>query len=91
MPPLQLVLLPQGSIELRGDMPPRDVTLHSVQTHLLVKPDLHPALQRALLRAATEIHEQSTFLQRHGQFPGFRGSDFKFSPVARAYSLGTRP
>ncbi len=89
--PLQLMLLPQGAIELRGDVPPRDLTLVSLQTHLLVKPDLHPALQRALLLAATEIHEQPTFLQRHGQFPGFRGIDIKLSPVAHAYSLGTRP
>ena len=78
------MLLPQGSIALRGDVPPRDVTLASLQTHWLVKPDLHPALQRALLLAAIEIREQSTFLQRHGQFPGYRGSDFKLPPVARA-------
>lgn len=89
--PLQLLLLPQGVIELRGDVPPRDLTLISLQTHLLVKPDVHPALQRALLVAATEIHEEPTFLQRHGQFPSFRGSDFKLSQVARAYSLGSRP
>ena len=89
--PLQLLLLPQGVIELRGDVPPRDLTLISLQTHLLVKPEVHPALQRALLLAAFEIHEEPTFLQRHGQFPSFRGSDFKLSPTARAYSLGARP
>lgn len=89
--PLQLLLLPQGVIELRGDVPPRDLTLISLQTHLLVKPDVHPALQRALLLAATKIHEEPTFLQRHGQFPSFRGSDFKLSPTAKAYSLGMRP
>ena len=90
-PPLQLLLLPQGVIELRADVPPRDLTLISLQTHLLIKPNVHPALQRALLLAATEIHEEPSFLQRHGQFPSFRGSDFKMSPVARAYSLGARP
>ena len=89
--PLQLILLPQGAIELRGDVPPRDLSLISLQTHLLVKPNVHPALQRALLQAASEIHEAPTFLQRHGQFPSFKGSDFKLSPVARAYSLGDRP
>lgn len=89
--PLQLLLLPQGVIELRGDVPPRDLTLASLQTHLLVKSNVHPALQRALLLAAVEIHEEPTFLQRHGQFPSFRGSDFKLSAVARAYSLGSRP
>lgn len=89
--PLQLLLLPQGVIELRGDVPPRDLTMASLQTHLLVKPNVHPALQRALLQAATEIHEEPSFLQRHGQFPSFLGSDFKMSPVARAHNLGARP
>jgi hypothetical protein len=90
-PHLQPLLLPQGAIELRGDIPPKDLTLMSLQTHLLVRPDVHPALQRALLDAAVEIHEIPNFLQRHGQFPSFRGSDFPLSPTARAYSLGARP
>lgn len=88
---LQPLLLPQGSIELRGDIPPRDLTMMSLQTHLLVRPNVHPALQRALLDAALEIHEVPTFLQRHGQFPSFRGSDFQLTPTAKAYSLGARP
>lgn len=90
-PRLQPLLLPQGAIELRGDVPPKDLTLMSLQTHLLVRPEVHPALQRALLDAAAEIHEIPNFLQRHGQFPSFRGSDFPLSPTARAYSLGARP
>ena len=89
--PLRLLLLPQGVIELRSDIPPRDLTLISLQTHLLVKPNVHPALQRALLNAATEIHEQHSFLQHHGQFPSFRGSDFQLSPIAKAFSHGARP
>ncbi|MES2412248.1 MAG: TAXI family TRAP transporter solute-binding subunit [Pseudomonadota bacterium] len=90
-PYLQPLLLPQGAIELRGDIPPRDLTLMSLQTHLIVSSQLHPALQRALLDAAVEIHAMPNFLQRHGQFPSFRGSDFQLSPTARAYSLGARP
>ncbi|MES1977582.1 MAG: TAXI family TRAP transporter solute-binding subunit [Pseudomonadota bacterium] len=90
-PRLQPLLLPQGAIELRGDIPPRDLTLMSLQTHLLARPDVHPALQRALLDAAIEIHEVPNFLQRHGQFPSFKGTDFPLSPAARDYSLGARP
>ena len=89
--PLELLLLPQGVIELRGDIPPRDITMISLQTHLLVKTDAHPALQRALLKAATAIHELPTFLQRHGQFPSFRSNDYPLSPVAKAYSQGAIP
>lgn len=88
---VQLLLLPQGVIKLNGDIPPRDITMISLQTHLLVKPDVHPAMQRALLKAATVIHEVPIFLQRHGQFPSFRGTDFPLSPVAKAYSHGAVP
>lgn len=88
---LHTMLLPQGAIEFRGDLPPRDLTLIALQTHLLVRPNVHPALQRALLNAAIDIHEMPTFLQRHGQFPSFRGTDFPLSPTAKAYSVGDRP
>ena len=88
---LQPLLLPEGSIELRGDVPSRDLTLMSLQTHLLVRPDVHPALQRGLLDAALEIHEVPTFLQHQGQFPSLRGSDYPLSPAAKAYGLGDRP
>ncbi|RYF37978.1 MAG: hypothetical protein EOO25_18155 [Comamonadaceae bacterium] len=90
-PALQPVRVPQGAIELRGDVPSRDLTLMSVQTHLVVRPEVHPALQRALLDAARDIHEFPGFLQRHGQYPNFRGSDFPLSPTARDYSMGARP
>jgi TRAP-type uncharacterized transport system substrate-binding protein len=90
-PYFQSILLPQGAIEFRGDVPPQDLVLMGLQTHLLVRPGMHPALQRTLLDAAHEIHQFPSFLQRQGQFPSFRGSDFPLSPYARAYSLGSRP
>jgi TRAP-type uncharacterized transport system substrate-binding protein len=90
-PYFQPILLPQGAIEFRGDVPPQDLVLMGLQTHLLVRPGMHPALQRTVLDAALTIHQFPTFLQRQGQFPSFRGSDFPLSPHARAYSLGSRP
>jgi TRAP-type uncharacterized transport system substrate-binding protein len=90
-PHLRALLLPQGAIEFRGDVPPRDLTLMALQTHLLVQQDVHPALQRLLLDVAVEIHEFPTFLQRQGEFPSFQASDFPLSPTAKSYSRGERP
>jgi TRAP-type uncharacterized transport system substrate-binding protein len=90
-PHLRALLLPQGAIEFRGDIPPRDLTLMAMQTHLMVTQDVHPALQRLLLDVAVEIHEFPTFLQRQGEFPSFQASDFPLSPVAKSYSRGERP
>lgn len=89
-PRLAPIVLPQGAIELRGDVPPRDLTLLSTGTHLLVRETMHPALQRALLDVATDVHATPTFLQQQSEFPEFR-TDFPLSPVARAYALGDRP
>lgn len=88
---LKVSILPQGAIELRGDIPPTDVTMVGSDLHLLVRSTMHPALQRALLDAAHELHELPGFLQRQGEFPNVRDVDFPLSPVARALDAGERP
>ena len=89
-PRLQWFVLPQGAIELRGDVPSRDLAMLHAGTHLLVRGAMHPALQRALLDAATEIHSVPTFLQRQNEYPDWR-TDFPLSPVAQRYAQGDRP
>ena len=89
-PRLHPMVLPQGTLELRGDVPPRDLTLLYTETHLLVRESLHPALQRTLLDAATEIHAIPGFLQRQSEYPEFH-TDFPLSPVAQRYAQGERP
>lgn len=88
---LRPVVIPQGSIELRSDIPPADITTVATLTHLLVRPGLNPALERALLDVAHEIHVMAGFLEGQGQFPSTRTSDFPPSPVAQQYSAGVRP
>ena len=89
-PRLRPFVLPQGAIELRGNVPPRDLTLLATGTHLLVREAMHPALQRALLDAATEIHATASLLQQQAEYPDFQ-TDFPLSPVARRHALGDRP
>ncbi|HUR88656.1 MAG TPA: hypothetical protein VMZ74_06165 [Ramlibacter sp.] len=89
-PRLSSFVLPEGAIELRGDVPPHDLTMLYTGTHLLVRSEMHPALQRALLDAAMEIHSVPTFLQRQNEYPDFH-TDFPLSPVAQHYSHGDRP
>jgi hypothetical protein len=90
-PSCSAFVLPQGTIELRGDLPPRDLTLLYTRTHLLVRDNLHPALQRALLDAASVIHASPALLQRQSEYPEFQGSDFPLSPHAQRYALGYQP
>ena len=90
-PRLRPVVIPQGSIELRSDIPGSDIAAVATQTQLLVRPGLHPALQRVLLDVAGEVHSVTGFLERQGQFPTTRGLDFPASEVALQTSLGARP
>lgn len=90
-PRLRPLVIPQGAIELRSDIPPADVAAMATLTHLLVRPDLHPALQRTLLDVAHEVHSTGGFLEGQGQYPSVRGGDFALSPVAQQYALGIRP
>jgi TRAP-type uncharacterized transport system substrate-binding protein len=90
-PSLRPFVLPQGVIEFRGDIPSRDLTIVAADLHLLIQPELHPALQRALLHVAAQIHEIPTFLQHQGEFPSFVGLDYPISPTALSTSRGQVP
>jgi TRAP-type uncharacterized transport system substrate-binding protein len=90
-PRLKPFVLPQGSIELRGDVPSRDLTLLAANLHFLVRDTMHPALQRVLLDVAQELHEAPSFLQHQGEYPAMHDVDFALSPVARKWSAGERP
>jgi TRAP-type uncharacterized transport system substrate-binding protein len=81
-PRLRAFVLPQGALELRSDIPARDLLMVATQTHLVVREALHPATQRLLLRIAKNVHDMPSFLQGHGEFPGSQGSDYALSSQA---------
>jgi hypothetical protein len=90
-PRLRAVVMPQGSIELRSNLPAADLPSVVTLTHLLVRPDLHPSLQRALLDVAGELHVMAGFLEGQGLYPSTVGSDFPVSPTAARHLRGGRP
>lgn len=90
-PRLRALVMPQGSIELRANLPATDLPTLVTQTHLIVRPDLHPALQRALQEVAGELHVMAGFLEGQGMYPTTVGSNFPVSPVATRAQRGGRP
>ena len=90
-PRLRPFVLPQGVIELRGDIPPRDLTMVASDLQLVIPAQMHPALQRTLLDVANLLHEQPSFLQRQGEFPSVTDVDFPASPVALSTLRGDKP
>ncbi|MCB2018101.1 MAG: hypothetical protein KDF54_11430, partial [Hydrogenophaga sp.] len=73
------------------NIPATDLPTMVTQTHLMVRAKLHPALQRALLDVAGELHVMSGFLESQGIYPTTVGSNFPISPVAREATRGGRP
>jgi TRAP transporter TAXI family solute receptor len=84
-PFLTKLTLPQGVADLVRDYPPHDVTLLAPTANLVVRDDLHPALQSLLLQAATEVHGRAGFFQRAGEFPFYKDRLLPLSPEAARY------
>ncbi|MGA9393795.1 MAG: TAXI family TRAP transporter solute-binding subunit [Azonexus sp.] len=84
-PFLSKLTLPQGVADLVRDYPPHDVTVLAPTANLIVRDDLHPALQSLLLQAASEVHGKSGFFQRAGEFPAYKDRLVPLSPEAARY------
>lgn len=88
---LDRLVLPRGAIDLVRDIPPRDVSLLSPVTTLMVREDIHPALVDLLMQAATEVHGGPGVFQRTGAFPRAGHSEFPLSGEAERYYTSGKP
>ena len=89
-PFLSKLVLPAGVIDMVGPLPASDVVLIAPKSSLVVRKDLHPAIQYRLLEAAAEIHSRPAMFQASGQFPAPEAIDLPLSPYAREfYKTGT--
>jgi TRAP-type uncharacterized transport system substrate-binding protein len=88
-PFLNKLVLPRGVTDLAKDRPPTDVTLIATKASLVVRKDLHPAIQYLLLNAATEIHSGPSLFNRANAFPAAEAVDIPLSDEAlRFYKSG---
>ena len=89
-PYLRKVILPAGVGNLATNRPPSDVNLIAPTASLIVRQDLHPAIQYLLLEAAAEIHSAPGIFQQAGQFPAAQRGDLPLSQTANQfYKTGT--
>jgi len=90
-PYLSKVTVPEGAGDLARDRPPEDLILLAPKTSLVVRKDLHPAIQYLLLDAATEIHSGAGIFQKAGHFPATEAIDLPLSDTARQFHKTGRP
>ncbi len=84
-PFLTRLTLPQGVADLVRDYPPEDVRVLAPTANLVIREDLHPALQTVLLQAVSEVHGQTGFFQSAGEFPSYMDPLLPLSPEAARY------
>jgi hypothetical protein len=85
VPGLKHVVLWRGLISLSRDIPNADVDLLASRNRLLVRKDLHPALQYLLLEAMHEVHWPAGPFNRLGEFPAEQPNDLPLSPTAQVF------
>jgi TRAP-type uncharacterized transport system substrate-binding protein len=84
-PYLRKVVVPEGVGDLSKNLPSQSVTLIASTTSLLIKENLHPAIQFLLLQAADEIHSPGGMLHRPEEFPAAERVDVPLSADARTF------
>jgi TRAP-type uncharacterized transport system substrate-binding protein len=85
VPGLKHVVLWRGLISLTRDIPNSDTDLLAIRNRLLVRKDLHPALQYLLLEAMREVHSAPGPFNRLREFPAEQPNDLPLSPAAEAF------
>src|SRR5262245_58751207 len=88
-PFLHRVVIPRGAGNFAKDRPPTDVVLVATKASLVVRKELHPAIQYLLLNAAVQIHSGPGILRRPNEFPAAETMDIPLSSEAlRFYKSG---
>ncbi len=82
---LSAVTLPRGVVDLARDMPEADVRMVAPTATLVVREDLHPALAQLFVQAAREVHGDSGWFQRKGDFPNARDGERALAPEAERF------
>ena len=91
MPFLSKRILPRGVADLANDRPPEDINLIATKASLIIRDDLHQAIQHLLLEAASEVHGGPGIFNRSGEFPAAEPIDLPLSDIAREYYRSGKP
>jgi TRAP transporter TAXI family solute receptor len=79
------VSLPRGMVDISKDIPSENKTLLAATASLVVRDDLHPAIQDLLLMAAEEVHGSGGWFEENGEFPNANFAEYPVSPEAKRF------
>jgi len=84
-PFLSNVVLAEGSLDLKANLPRTDTMLLAPTANLVARSDLHPALVPLLLKAAIEVHQAGGLFEETGEFPSASHVEFPLNKHASRY------
>lgn len=82
---LAAVRLPRGAVDLKADLPARDLDLIAATASIVVHEDTHPAVVQLLVQAAVATHAGGSLLHEPGTFPNTTMVDLPLNPEVRHY------
>ena len=82
---LSTVTIHEGLIDLKQDIPSKDVLLIAPAATLVAHKSLHPALVSLFLKTATKVHQKGDLLSAAGEFPTPSLTDLPLSADADRY------
>jgi TRAP transporter TAXI family solute receptor len=88
---LSPLTIPRGLVDVKGDLPPRDIATVGVNANLLVAEAVHSNLIYLLLDAATAIHGGGGLLAEAHTFPNPLRQDVPLAPEAERYYRSGKP
>lgn len=88
---LTQLVLPQGALNLATNKPSKNVNLIASTANLIVKEDIHPAIEYLFLLAANNIHQQGDIFSPPGQFPNMATLLFPLSDEAKNFYTNGPP
>jgi TRAP-type uncharacterized transport system substrate-binding protein len=91
IPALRHIVLPRGLIDLEHDVPRQDLHLIATSNSLVIRKDLHPALQYLFLEAMREVHSEPGPFHQQGEFPAVSPQDLPLSEQAERFYRSGRP
>ena len=91
IPHIEEVIIPKGSIEIEGMIPPRDVKLIATTTSLAIRKDFNKDLQFLMLIAMKNLNRNPDmmFFSKRQEFPAYMDATIEASQVAlKFYDYG---
>jgi uncharacterized protein len=76
---LASVVLLRGIADIGANIPERDVPLVAAVSQLVVRGDVHPAIEAVLLDAALAIHSEKSLFSEAGRFPNADSTELPVS------------